>query len=132
MPLGAKQELFVFLEAQWVQWVLGHPGWALRHGEGRILPLGANGKGRNAIDVLTHMHVDVQDAVHKANGAHYNGVGADWLLFVNGTNVTRSDAPEWLACGEKWESMNALCRWGGRFEHPPDANHISLEHNGIS
>lgn len=132
MTLGEKQQLFVELEAQWVGWVLSHPGWKLRHGEGRILQKGADDKGRKAQDAFSGKIVKVIDLVHLTGGAHYNGVGADWLLFVNGNHVTQSDDPAWIACGEHWEGLHELCRWGGRFEAPrQDGNHISLEHQGF-
>lgn len=144
MTLGEKQELFVELQARWVQWVLSHPGWRLRLGEGRILQMGPSGRGRTAVDVITLRTIPVKDAVHMSGGAHYNGVGADWNLFVydvspsgvlhrrfdgdkDVTWITSGGHPAWVAAGEHWESLHPLCRWGGRFG---DANHISLEHEG--
>jgi hypothetical protein len=132
MTLGEKQELFAELEAKWVLWVLSHPGWRLRHGEGRILPLGPDGKsGRKAETVSGKTNVRVEDLVHKRGGLHYQGLAADWELFVNGDHVISSDHPAWLVCGEKWESMHELCRWGGRFT-PSDGNHLSITHGGLS
>jgi len=129
LTLGEKQELFAELEAEWVLWVRAHPGWKLRHGEGRILTLGADGKsGRPARDLHTGRLVRVQDLVHLPTGAHANGIGGDWQLFVNRVHITTSDHPAWIECGENWESRHPLCRWGGRFE---DGNHISLEHGGM-
>jgi len=137
VTLGQKQELFARLEAEWVLWVLTHPGWALRRGEGRILQLGADGKrGRRARLVIGQTKdgrptyggiVRVRDLVHMDGGNHYAGLACDWQLFVDGQHVTTGEHPAWVACGENWESRHALCRWGGRFA---DGNHISLEHDG--
>ncbi len=33
--------------------------------------------------------------------------------------------------GVLWESLDPLCRWGGRFTNPVDYNHYSFEHNGV-
>ena len=126
---GDAQERFVELEAKWVLWVISHPGWKLRHGEGRILALGPDGMGRKARVIATGEDVRVQDRVHKAGGTHYLGTGADWQLFVDGKWITSSDHPAWVACGEKWEEMGGA--WGGRFK-PVDSNHISIPFGGMS
>lgn len=127
MPLGKQQELFVRLQADWIVWVLSHPGVALRPGESRILPLGPSGKGRRALDIATGKEVLVQDTVHMTGGCHYLGLAADWNLFVKDEWISDGTHALWQIIGEKWESMHALCRWGGRFG---DANHISLERGG--
>lgn len=133
LSLGELQELFVSLESRWVAWVLSHPGWKLRHGEGRILPYGPDGKsGRVAREIGTNRVVQVMDLVHKENGAHAHGIGADWQLFVDGKYITRSDDPAWLACGEYWTSLHGLCRWGGDFRPIADGNHISLFYRGVA
>jgi hypothetical protein len=129
LTLGQKQELFQRLRAEWVSWIFSHPGWAIRSGEGRILPLGTSGVyGRKARVVATGQIVLVRDLVHKENGTHYMGIGEDQSLWVNGKQLIFGTEPEWLLAGEKWESMHELCRWGGRFQ---DANHISITHNGV-
>lgn len=125
LSLGQKQELFVERQAEWVFWVLSHPGWKLRDGEGRILQKGPDGKGRKAKKLgVTWL---VEDAVHMDGSCHYMGLAKDWNLFVNGVLITSSTHPAWVACGEKWESMHELARWGGRFG---DGNHTSFEHEG--
>lgn len=136
MTLGEKQECFVELEQQWVAWVLAQ-GWKLRHGEGRILQLGPDGKTGRKAKLLDGSPVRVRDGVHMDEGTHYMGVGADWQLFVLGVWISMGTHPAWKEAGEKWESLHELCRWGGRFgETAPgkgdghDANHISIEHNG--
>lgn len=139
MKLGAKQELFQRLKAEWSSWVFSHPGWALRAGEGRILPLGADGKtGRKAKLVVGQTPggepifgaiVRVRDLVHKEDGLHYLGLAEDPQLFVDGVHITTSSHPAWQAAGANWKSRHPLCRWGGDFT-PKDGNHISIEHNG--
>lgn len=127
MDLGSRQELFSELEARWVLWVLSHPGWKLRKGEGRILQLGPDGHmGRRALVISEPGKIVwVKDLVHKDGGTHYVGLACDWQLFVDGYYVTNSGHPAWVACGEHWESLHGLARWGGRFGSP-DGNHISL------
>jgi hypothetical protein len=138
MILGEKQELFVKLQAEWVPWVLSHPGWHLREGEGRILQMGPDGKGRRARHALTGLPLRVKDLVHMDGGTHYLGIGKDWNLFIDpgaegnafGSTklwVSSGSHPAWLQLGVHWELMHELCRWGGRFG---DANHFSLEHDG--
>ena len=126
--LGAKQELFVYLESLWVAFAFNR-GWALRHGEGRILQLGADGKGRNARHALTGLPVKVKDRVHMDGSLHYEGLAADWNLFVGGQWASGGNHQAWKELGEFWENMHSLCRWGGRFS---DANHISITHAGKS
>lgn len=124
--LGSLQELFVELEAKWISWVLSL-GYKLRHGEGRILQNGPRGVGRRTF-LRNSGIVYVKDLVHKEGSAHYNGVGADWNLFVNGKWIEDGDSPAWIEIGKYWKSLHELCRWGGDWG---DANHISLEYNGI-
>jgi len=127
MSLGELQELFVELENQWVSWVLAQ-GWKLRHSEGRIFQLGADGKGRRAFSLRLNVPLRVKDGGHMNNSAHYNGVGADWVLLVDGIIIKQSFASQWMAAGAHWKSLHSLCRWGGDFG---DGNHISLEYGGI-
>lgn len=127
LSLGRQQELFTRLQAEWVLWVLSHPGVALRPGESRILPLGPSGKGRPALDVKTGAQVFVKDAVHMSGGCHYMGLANDWNLFIKDEWISDGSHPMWEIIGEKWESMHTLCRWGGRFK---DANHFSMERGG--
>lgn len=124
--LGEAQELFKKLKAEWELWVYSK-GWRLRAGEGRILPRGAKGTGRQAWDLINNRKVMVEDRVHKLDGNHPKGLAEDEQLFVDGKHITESTAPEWIEAGEKWESMHPLCSWGGRFS---DGNHISLHWEG--
>ena len=62
---------------------------------------------------------------HK-NSNHKKKLAIDLNLFKDGDFMTKSEDHKEL--GEYWESLHSLCRWGGRFK---DANHYSLEHDGM-
>ncbi len=131
--LGEAQELFVRLEHQWVGWAFDNlpAGYRLRHGEGAINQLGADGKsGRRARAVISGTPIYVRDGVHMDGGTHYMKCGGDWeLIEPTGELVSSSEDKVWVMLGTKWESLHPLCRWGGRFT-PPDGNHISVFYNG--
>jgi len=134
LTLGQRQELFGRLKATWWLWVVAHPGWTLRPGEGRILQTGAKNLGRRARIMptgapmgLAGRLVLVRDLVHDSDSLHYLGLAEDPQLFVGGVHITRSDDPAWVVAGEKWESLHPLCAWGGRFG---DGNHISVRYRG--
>lgn len=59
---------------------------------------------------------------------HYSRLAADLNLFVDG-KWRKTDCIEWRAIGAYWESLDPLCRWGGRFTSG-DFNHFSLAHEG--
>jgi hypothetical protein len=127
LSLGLKQELFVTLEQHWVMWVLAIPGFRLRHGEGRILQEGPDNRGRRSLLPSIGV-IYVKDLVHKEGSSHYNGIGADWNLFVNDKYISNGSDLEWEKIGKYWKTLHPLARWGGDWG---DANHISLEHNGV-
>ena len=52
-------------------------------------------------------------------------LAGDINLFIDGKYQRSTKAHEPL--GVFWESLNPLCRWGGRFN---DGNHYSVEHGG--
>lgn len=54
-------------------------------------------------------------------------LAVDLHLFRNGTFLTRTE--DHAALGTYWESLDADCRWGGRFTRP-DGNHYSLTWGG--
>lgn len=64
-----------------------------------------------------------------ANSLHCQRLAVDLNLFLKGQYITNSDAYKPL--GEYWESLDPLCRWGGRFKKP-DGNHFSITHEGVS
>jgi hypothetical protein len=69
-----------------------------------------------------------EDTPHLRRGSHFKRLGQDLNLFVDGTWITEGGHSAWLALGEFWESLDESCRWGGRFG---DANHFSIEHDGV-
>lgn len=64
-----------------------------------------------------------------SNSLHGKRLALDFNLFINGVFQTDSAAHKPL--GEYWESLDPLCRWGGRFTKP-DGNHYSITHEGVS
>lgn len=68
------------------------------------------------------------DGPHLKNGAHYNRLGQDLNLFIEGVLVSKSTHPAWETLAKFWEALHPLCRAGLRFG---DANHFSIEWNGI-
>lgn len=56
---------------------------------------------------------------------HPKKLAIDLNLFINGKYQRSTKAHEKM--GVFWESLDPLCRWGGRFG---DGNHYSLEHRG--
>jgi len=97
-------------------------GYALTAGEGKILTprKGADGVLR-------------QDGEHMLGSLHYLGLAQDLNLFVkkNGvwTYVSDGGDPAWADLGVYWESLDPLCRWGGRFQTRDD-NHVSIAYQG--
>ncbi len=122
MTLRQKQSLFFKLIAEFLIWVHSHPGWETTLGEGFVY------ETRTA-ETTTAAGVIVKDRVHKKNSNHYVGLAQDINFFVDGKWISDGGDPRWTELGAKWESLNPLCRWGGRFRDV-DSNHFSLEHQG--
>lgn len=72
-----------------------------------------------------------EDGVHMPDSLHYHALACDLNLFVREDGewryITRSDHFAWLDLGAYWESLDPLCRWGGRFA---DGNHVSVTWQG--
>lgn len=66
------------------------------------------------------------DGPHLKTGLHYSRLAMDLNLFVGGVYQDRN-GPEFEALGQHWESLDPLCRWGGRFNDP---NHFSITWDG--
>jgi len=64
---------------------------------------------------------------HMPGSLHYLGLANDLALYIGGVYQTTSEA--YAAIGEKWESLDPDCVWGGRFD-PPDGNHVSIKYGG--
>lgn len=112
--LRQKQSLFARLLAQLITWIYSHPTWEVTFAEGFV----------GDTDAKDGDH----DGPHMKGGAHYNRIGQDLNLFVDGKWITGSD-PAWDEIGEKWRSLHPLTRWGGDF-NSRDWNHFSLFHAG--
>ena len=61
----------------------------------------------------------------QAGSLHKMRLAQDINLFINDQYIYDGDHPDYQKIGEKWESMNELCAWGGRFS---DSNHFSFKH----
>jgi len=64
---------------------------------------------------------------HILGSLHGLRLAIDLNLFKDGVWLQTTN--DHIILGEYWESLNPLCRWGGRFN---DGNHYSLTHNGKS
>jgi hypothetical protein len=74
----------------------------------------------------------VDDGVHMPSSLHYRRLAIDLNLFVRKSGgsweyITDSQDPVWYDLGTFWETLDPLCRWGGRFD---DANHVSIAYGG--
>jgi len=76
-------------------------------------------------DARLHGELGVKLAYGHKNSCHKIRLAIDLNLFKDGVYLTTDKDHEPI--GIYWESLNPLCRWGGRFK---DGNHYSLEHNG--
>ena len=114
MTLSEKRCLFTRLLSSLILWAHDQ-GFELNFGEGYV--------------AQTDARDGDYDGPHRSGGAHYTGLGMDLNLFVDGKWVSDGSHVVWTVIGVRWEGMNDLCRWGGRFN---DANHFSLWHEGRS
>lgn len=105
MTLRQAQCLFAKLLGQMLGWIY-EQGWEVTFGD--VARLDQQG--------------------HMPNSTHYIRLAADLNLFVQG-QWQDHDCPAWQAIGEHWESLDPICRWGGRFQQV-DLNHLSFEWQG--
>lgn len=113
MTLAEKQQLFARLVGEFLVWLFSE-GYAVTFGEAFRTPEQA------ALNAKTGAGI--------SNSLHTKRLAIDLNLFIAGKY--RADTGAYLPLGEKWESMDPLARWGGRFTKP-DGNHFSLEHEGV-
>jgi len=67
------------------------------------------------------------------NSLHVQRLAIDLNAFHDGAYLDASKPwhiTHLEKLGKLWESLDALARWGGRFEKK-DYNHYSFEHNGV-
>ncbi|WP_318365980.1 M15 family metallopeptidase [Enterobacter sp.] len=112
MTLGEKQQLFVVMIAQLINWAQDR-GYRLTFGEAYRTPEQAALNARKGSGI--------------SNSLHTQRLAVDFNLFINGVYQTKTE--NYLPLGEYWESIGGA--WGGRFKSNPDGNHFSLEHNGV-
>ena len=108
MTLREKRCLFTQLLCQHILWII-EQGYEVSLDEGldRITPKDPTSD-------------------HMKGSLHNVGLAQDMNLYKNGVWLQRTE--DHTFSGEHWESLNPLCRWGGRFK---DGNHYSLEHEGV-
>ena len=114
MTLREKRILFTRLISEFKLWIFSE-GWEVAQDEGTVLSPRAARRGMERLSV--------DDAVHKRNSFHHQGLAEDLNLYREGAYVFDGNDPIWIYLADKWESMNPLCTAGLRFQ---DANHFSL------
>jgi len=77
-------------------------------------------------DPRVHGHMGKKKGYGHPRSCHKLKLAIDLNLIQYGQIVHDSEIHRPL--GEWWRLQHELCRWGGRFN---DANHYSLENNGI-
>lgn len=116
LSLLQKQQAFSRMLGQILAFIHSHPSWAVTMGEGYV--------------AQTDAADGDYDGPHMRGGAHYNKLGQDLNLFVEGVYVAGAH-PAWDEIGTTWKGLNVLARWGGDFASK-DFNHISIFHEGKS
>lgn len=112
MTLGEKQRLLVQLIAKLIEFA---------YANGYQLTLGDAFR-----DPRVHGAMGVKIGYSHPSSNHKQRLAIDFNLFKDGIFLQTSEDHKPL--GEYWESLDPLCRWGGRFN---DGNHYSIEHDGI-
>lgn len=64
---------------------------------------------------------------HMKGSLHFMGLAADLLLYKDGKFLDKTE--DYKEMGEKWESLDPECCWGGRFSKP-DGDHFSIGYGG--
>jgi hypothetical protein len=112
MTLGEKQRLLVQLIAKLIEFA---------YANGYQLTLGDAFR-----DPRVHGAMGIKLGYSHPSSNHKQRLAIDFNLFKDGVFLQNTEDHRPL--GEYWESLNPLCRWGGRFN---DGNHYSIEHDGI-
>lgn len=112
MKLGDKQRAFTRMIADLIQYAYDS-GYELTFGDAYR-------------DPRLHGNFGTKKSYSAAKSLHKQRLAVDFNLFVNGEWISDGNSEHWLVLGEYWESLAGT--WGGRFN---DANHFSLEHNGV-
>jgi hypothetical protein len=112
MTLGNKQRLFVRLIGDLIEFAYVR-GYEFTFGDAYR-------------DPRLHGAIGENKGYGHRNSNHKQRLAIDLNLFKDGVYLTTDKDHE--PFGVYWESLNPLCRWGGRFN---DGNHYSIEHNGM-
>ena len=120
MTLGDKQRLFARLLGEFIVWCYAND-YEITFGEATRPP------------ELAQLYASQGRGI--ANSLHGKRLALDINLFLDlsvesDEDIYQNDSEAYRPLGEKWKSMNPLCRWGGDFSKP-DGNHFSLEHEGV-
>jgi hypothetical protein len=126
-----RQFLFTKLLARFLQEVFSR---------GHACKLRETGLLWNRSSKVVGARVRFKDAVHSTpqsqyGGLHYMQLATDVDLFVwqpdsgSWDYIRDTEHSAWQSMGEFWESLDPLCKWGGRFKNP-DGNHISVTYKG--
>lgn len=110
MTLGEKQRMFTRLVGKLIEYAYAK-GYGLTFGEAYRTPEQA---ARNELAGR-----GIRDSLHVQR------LAVDFNLFKGKRYLTDTDDHREL--GEYWESLDPLCKWGGRFG---DGNHYSITHEG--
>jgi hypothetical protein len=114
VKLGDQQRLFTKLVGELIAWAYSQPGMQLTFGEAWRSPEQA------ALNAKTGAGI--------ANSLHTQRLAVDLNLFLAGQ--FRTDVASYRPLGERWKTLDPLCRWGGDFSRP-DADHFSMEWQGV-
>lgn len=114
MSLSEKQRLFTRYVGMLIAWAYKH-GYELTFGDAYRSPEQAAANADAGIGIVHSLHTE--------------RLAVDFNLFIKGEYAMNTDA--YKPMGEYWESLDPLCRWGGRFKKP-DGNHFSITHEGVS
>lgn len=112
MTLGDKQRAFTRMIADLIQYAY-NAEYELTFGDAYR-------------DPRVHGEMGVKKSYSLASSNHKQRLAVDFNLFVNGEYISDGNHSAYIDLGQYWESIGGT--WGGRFG---DANHFSLEHNGV-
>jgi hypothetical protein len=110
--LSAKQQRFARMVCQLLCFVTSQ-GYAVTLGE--------------ALRTQAQANANAESGAGISNSLHLIKLAIDLQLFIDGEY--KSDAASYAPLGEFWKSIGGS--WGGDFKTLVDANHFSLEHNGV-
>lgn len=117
LGLAARQQLHVRLTGRLIQFLYEQPSYSATWGESYRSPKVAE--------------LNAQAGVGIARSLHCLRLAVDLQVFKNGEYLTTDADGIYEKLGTFWESLNPLCRWGGRFT-TRDYDHFSITWDGVS